>query len=537
MNVPDLAPIRAQLSVARRSEYWRSLEELARTEKFQDFLHREFPAVDPTELLDSAGRRNFLKVMGASLALAGLTACTRQPEEHIVPYVKTPDGLVPGKPQFYATATTTGGVAAGLLVEAHEGRPTKIEGNPDHPASKGAADVHAQAAVLGLYDPDRSQSVIYLGDTRTWGDLLGALNGVLAAQRAQKGAGLRILTETVTSPTLGAQLKALLAELPDAKWHQYEPTGRNGATGGALTAFGQAVNTVYKFENADVVLSLDADFLTNGPGHLRYAREFMAKRRLTEGSREMNRLYVAESTVTTTGAKADHRLPIKASEVEAFARAVAAKVGAPGAAATSLSAAAEKFAAAVATDLKAHSGKSIVIAGEHQSAAVHAVAHAVNAVLGNVGQTVAYTKALEANPVDQIASLKELVGDLNAGKVEVLVIVGGNPVYNAPADLKFADALEKAKLRVHLGLYNDETAERCHWHAPETHFLESWSDALAYDGTATIIQPLIQPLYNGHSAHELVAALANQPAGTGHDLVREHWLPQLGEGKDGFAPI
>src|SRR5262245_4937690 len=251
----DIAPIRENirkgLNKNGKREFWRSLEELADTERFREFLHREFPAVNPSEAdpswLDPVGRRNFLKLMSASLAFAGLTACTRQPREHIVPYVKTPDGLIPGKTQFYATAMTTGGRASGLLVESHEGRPTKIEGNVDHPGSKGGTTVYEQASILDLYDPDRSQSALYLGDPRTWGDFLNALRGAMDGQRSKQGAGLRILTETVTSPTFADQMRKLLAEFPQAKWHVYEPASRDGARMGAQMAYGQFANTVYRF--------------------------------------------------------------------------------------------------------------------------------------------------------------------------------------------------------------------------------------------------------------------------------------------------
>ncbi len=544
----DNAPIRETINQKARGgkgrEFWRSLEELADTDKFREFLHREFPALNAPEadaaMLDPVGRRSFLKLMSASLAFAGLTACTRQPKELIVPYVKTPDGLVPGKPQFYATAMTLGGVASGLLVESHEGRPTKIEGNPDHPGSNGATSIHAQASVLSLYDPDRSQSTLYLGDPRTWGDFLNELRAAMDGQRTKQGSGLRILTETVTSPTLAAQMKTLMTEFPQAKWHVYEPAGRDGARVGAQMAFGEMVNAVYKFDNAEVVLSLDADFLTNGPGAVRYARDFISKRKLTGGAKEMNRLYVVESTLTTTGAKSDHRLPIKASEVDSFARAVANALGVSVPAGSALNGEAAKFAEVVARDLKAHGGKSIVIAGEHQPAPVHAIANAINSSLGNLGGTVILTDPTEANPVDQLASISDLVRDMLAERVDLLVIIGANPVYNAPIfkdeksgkDVTFVEAMQKVVLRAHLGLYNDETAEQCHWHVGEAHYLESWSDARAFDGTVSIIQPLIEPLYSGKSPHELLAAMVNQAGKTSYDIVREYWKTQLGAGFD-----
>src|SRR5215467_8329524 len=543
----DVAPIRDKIrkGLDKKREFWRSLEELADTDKFREFLHREFPAVNPSEAdpswLDPTGRRNFLKLMSASLAFAGLTACTNQPKEHIVPYVKTPDGLVPGKPQFYATAMPLGGVASGLLVESHEGRPTKIEGNPDHPGSLGGTTIYEQASILTLYDPDRSQTMLNLGDPRTWGEFLNWFSLALADQRKKQGAGLRILTETSTSLTFADQVKKVKAAFPQAKWHVYEPASRNGARLGAQMAFGQPVNTVYQFDKADCVLSLDADFLTSGPGSVRYARDFISRRRLTGGSKEMNRLYVAESTLTATGAKADHRLPIRASEVEAFALAVASAVGVQGLPSAHLSGDAAKFAEVAAKDLKASNGKSVVIAGEHQSASVHAIAHAINAALGAPTRTLYYTDPLEIDPVDQIASITDLVGDLNAGNVELLVVIGANPAYNAPVfggGQEFSDVMKKAPMRVHMGLFNDETAVNCQWHVPETHYLESWSDARAYDGSVSIIQPLIQPLYNSKSPYELLAAMLNEGGKNGHDIVQDYWRdywrtrPQFGANFD-----
>ena len=529
-----LDPVAAHATLAgtHGREYWRSLEELAETPEFQELLHREFPS-QASEWTDAASRRDFLKLMGASLALAGLTGCTRQPDEYIAPYTKPVEGLAPGKPLFFATAMTLGGIAQPLLVKSHMGRPIKVEGNPEHPASLGATDAFAQASILSLYDPDRSQTLTHLGEIRPWPTFLGEMQAMIEGKRASKGAGLRFLTETVTSPTLAAQLQSLLAEFPAAKWHQYEPVGRDNVRAGAQLAFGQDINTIYKFENAEVILSLDADFLGSGPGRLRYAREFAAKRRLTEGKREMNRLYVLESTPTITGAKADHRWPMKATEIAGFAFAVAASLGAQSGSDSASWRTIFKFDSSdqslakrltvLTTELQQHRGKSLVIVGDHQPPAVHALAHGMNQSLGNVGSTVIHTASLEANPVNQMASLSELVKDMNAGAVDTLIIIGGNPVYNVPADLKFREALSQVRLRVHLSLYNDETSELCHWHIPEAHYLESWGDARAYDGTVTLMQPLIASLYHGKSSYELLAAFSKQPERSGRDIIRDYW--------------
>ncbi|MCU1383082.1 MAG: 4Fe-4S ferredoxin, iron-sulfur binding domain protein [Acidobacteria bacterium] len=507
---------------AQRDGFWRSLEERAGDPAFQELLYNEFPS-QIEAITDPVARRTFLKLMGASLALAGVTACTKQPAEKIVPYVRQPEELIPGKPLFYATAMPLGGVATGLLVESHEGRPTKIEGNPLHPGSLGASDVFSQAAILGLYDPDRSQTLRSLGEIRPWSAFLGAMNAALTAQRAVKGAGLRILTESISSPTLAAQIRDLLTRFPAAKWHQWDPASRDNTRVGSQRAFGSFVDAQYRFEDADVILSLDADFLGCGPGSLRYAKAFAARRR-PEDAERMNRLYVVEPMPTSTGARADHRLPARPSQIAGLAAQLAGAVGVAGAAGTPAGAgASDKFIAAVARDLQAHRGRSLVIAGDGQPAAVHVLAHAINQALGNAGKTVVYTQTAEAEPVNQLESIRDLVADLNAGKVDLLVIVGGNPVYSAPVDLRFADAMDKVQLRVHLGLYDDETSARCHWQIPEAHFLEAWSDARGHDGTVSIVQPLIAPLYGGKSAHEVLAALSDRPERSGHDIVREFW--------------
>jgi Fe-S-cluster-containing dehydrogenase component len=497
--------------------YWQSLEAHAATR-----AGLESPGDgDP---LGGVDRRQFLRLMGASLALAGLSGCTRQPAEEIVPYVRQPEHLLPGRPLYFATAMPLLGYATGLLVESHEGRPTKVEGNPDHPASLGAAGVVPQASVLGLYDPDRSQVVTNVGEIRPWSAFQDAMRAAIERARAQRGAGFRLLTGTVTSPTLAAQIAALLRDLPEARWHAHEPADGDGARLGSRLAFGEDVATQYAVGEAAVILALDADFLATGPASLRYAREFAQRRRPGDTGREMSRLYVVEPTPSVTGSMADHRLPLAAGDVEALARAVAAALGvrvrtADRPAVTDH----RRWIEAVARDLEHHRGAALVVAGEHQPAVVHALAHAMNAALGSVGRTLDYTEPVEARPTDQRESLRRLVLDMQVGAVNCLVILGGNPVFTAPVDLDFAAALDRVPLRVHHGLYEDETARLCHWHVPEAHYLEAWSDVRAYDGTASIIQPLIAPLYQGRTAHELLGAFSDNPTATSYDIVRAHW--------------
>jgi MoCo/4Fe-4S cofactor protein with predicted Tat translocation signal len=516
----NLEAIRARLDGARGPEYWRGLEELADTEEFRELIHREFPQ-SASEWLDPVSRRQFLNLMGASIALAGLSGCTRQPRESIVPYVKQPEEIVLGKPLFFATAVTLRGYANGVIVESHEGRPTKIEGNPDHPASLGATDVFGQAWVLDLYDPDRLQALRRVDRIRPWSAFRDVLRASIDAQRSNKGARLRLLTETVTSPTLARQIREALQQLPEAKWIQYEPATRDGAREGARLAFGEPVEAQYHFRKARLIFSIDADFVGSMPGSLRYARDFVAARRVDPEDGEISRFYCVETSPTATGGNADHRLALKPSEVEAFARAVAAGLGLG----VGAEVAAPEHAAwieALVRDLKKNAGESLVIAGEEQPASVHLLAHAMNQALDNVGKTVVYTESVEAAPQNQLEALEQLVDEMDKGLVDVLVILGGNPVFAAPADLEFGKRLSKVGLRVYWTLHNDETADLCHWNVPATHPLETWSDARAYDGTITILQPLIAPLYEGKSAHELLNTLFGaQGDQTSYDLVRE----------------
>ncbi len=522
----DLTAVRAKLKAKTGKQYWRTLEELAEDPHFEQLLHREFPR-QASEWDESVDRRDFLKLMAASLAFAGLAGCKENVQTNIVPYVKQPDGMVLGKPLYFATVMPFGADAYGLLVESHEGRPTNLAGNPDHPSSLGSTDPLVQASILNLYDPDRAQTVTYAGEIRTWAAFLDSAQAIAAEAKSSNGAGFRILTGTITSPTIAEQLQTLLKLYPQAKWHQWEPAVSDGAREGGKLAFGRYVNTVYRPQRAEVILSLDSDFLASGPGHLRYMKLFYQRRKLVEQeevkverlSGEMNRLYVVEPTPSVTGSSADHHLPLRASEIEAFARALAAKLGLGGGG--TLSPAAEKWLDAVANDLHSHRGSSLVIAGEQQSAEVHALAHAINAALANVGNSVYYTEPVEANPVNHLESLRELCADMDAGKVDTLVILGGNPAYDAPHDLDFVTKLRKVHNSVQLSPYFDETSEHCRWHVAESHYLETWGDARAFDGTVSVIQPLIAPLYTTHSAHEVLAAFSDKPGVTTYDAVRD----------------
>jgi len=546
-------------AVAGGQKYWRSLDELADSPIFEEFVRHEFPQ-QAEDWNDPVERRTFLKLMGASLALAGLSGCVIQPPEKVIPYVKQPEEEVPGKGLYFATAFSLGGIATPLLVRSNEGRPTKIEGNPDHPNNRSAdptdkgssaTDIFAQASILTLYDPDRSQTPVYRGETRPWSQFVAEVRGLIDQEndglKAKKGAGLRFLTETITSPTLAAQMKQILTDFPEAKWHQYQAVNRDNARAGAIMAFGEDVNTIYDFSKAERILSLGSDFLAATPGTLRYARDFAAKRRVDGEKSEMNRLYVIESTPTTTGANADHCFRFSPGELEDIAVAIGLEDLPNNLAARDQlknryytnpdtiydPSVLPNWIRATIDDLHKHQGASLVMAGDEQPPVVHALAHAMNSTLGNVGKTVFYSDPIEANSVDQTQSLRELVSDIDAGKVDTLIIIGGNPVYNAPADFKLnlpldLNPLNKVKLRAHLSLYHDETSELCHWHIPEAHYLESWSDARSYDGTVTIVQPLIAPLYEGKTAHEVLALFSDNYDRKPYEIVRDQWRGQFG---------
>jgi len=566
----DLETVRRELQNKRGPELWRSLDELAGTAEFQELLHREFPR-QASVWIESAGhdagngaghgeageggpsgtsRRAFLQLSSASLALAGLTACTRQPIEKIVPYVEQPEQVVPGRPLFFATTLTQGGYGVGVLAESHEGRPTKIEGNTEHPASLGSTDMFAQAAILDLYDPARSQSVLHDGRTAMASTFLVAAAQLMRAKRASGGQGVRLLTGAVTSPTFAAQMKQFAALYPNARWHRWEAAGPLHSRAAAVRAFGRPVEVRYDLSHADVVATFDSDLLAAGPGSVVYARQFADRRRVREASpdlaQKLNRLYAVETTPSPTGSIADHRLPLPPAELEALLAALAQMVAAgnaPGAAlqgspagatpaAPSAQAAlapkAQAFLEALAADLLAHPGASLVVAGETTSPAAQVLAHAINEKLGNAGKTVTYAEPAEIDPVDHLQSLAELVRDMGAGQVDLLILLGGvNPVYTAPADLDFATALTKVATRIHHGPHVDETAEYCQWHVPAAHELECWGDARAFDGTASLAQPLIEPLYGGRSSIEMMAVLLGHGEALGYDLVRATWNGQL----------
>jgi molybdopterin-containing oxidoreductase family iron-sulfur binding subunit len=515
-NAPmTLAAVREELKAVKGKKYWRSIDELSDTPEFHADLEKEFPGA-AQEWVDPVSRRGFMKLMGASLALAGMAGCTKQPDEPIYPYIKAPEDLILGKPNYFATAMPMPTGAVPLLVKSDQYRPIKIDGNPEHPYNQGSSDVFSQGALLDLYDPDRSQHVTFRGENREWAEFAEEFRVKVAGTK--DGTGIYFLTSTITSPTLARQWGEVKKAYPKATLVQYDPAI-------AGTSLEKGLNVQYSLADADVIVSLDADFLSGAgfPGFHKLVREYADRRKSPE---KLNRLYAIESTPTTTGMKAEHRLGLRASEIPAFTAELAKAVGVAGIESLAYNWTDEqkKFLAAVAKDLKAHAGKSVVIPGLYQDASVVALAATINNALGS-SKLAAFGSASADLPreSDQIADLKELVADLNAGKVDWLVILNANPIYDAPADLNFASAFNKAKIAAHLGSHYDETGHEAHWHIPAAHFLESWSDARAYDGTVSVVQPMIDPLYGGKSAHDVFQLLLNEPGLSAYEAVRETW--------------
>ncbi len=499
--------------------YWRSLEDFADTPEFREFMFREFPA-GATQMLDSSERREFLKIMGASLALAGmgLSGCRRWPEEKIAPYASRPNGRLPGIPQSYATSMELGGVASGLLVTSYDGRPIKIEGNPQHPINRGATDAWAQASVLELYDPDRSRHPLHTNQESTWSDFTSWASTHFASLRDADGNGLCILSEATASPSVLDMKRRLLQAMPKTKWYEYEPLNNDNELAGSMVAFGSPYRAQYHFDRAKIILSLDSDFLCSHPAAVKHTRDFASGRRADDAGKTMNRLYVVESGYSLTGANADHRVAVRSGDIGAVAGHLAKLLSSAASNWVGSIDVDEKIVQQIASDLQSHRGECLIVVGPRQPAQVHALAHLLNAELGNVGRTVSYTARPDAKP--QAASIKALAADMDASQVDTLVILGGNPAYNAPADVNFTAKLGTVSTTVHLSNYVNETSKLCTWHLPRAHYLESWGEARAYDGTIGLTQPLIEPLFGGRSPIELLAIINGDDVTAGYDIVR-----------------
>jgi MoCo/4Fe-4S cofactor protein with predicted Tat translocation signal len=517
-------------------DYWRSLDQLSDTPEFREFLEREFPE-GASELTNRISRRNFLTLMGASMALAGLAGC-RRPVEKIIPYVVQPEVIIPGVANHYATTMPLGNSAYGLIVESHEGRPTKIEGNRDHPSTLGASNPMIQAAILGLYDPDRSDSVLHKGENTEWAKFVEFWQSRFGQYSSDKGIGLAVLSESFSSPTLSRLAARFKANFPEARWVTYESVSDENMCEGHRVATGERYRPAYHFDKAKVVLALDSDFLYGESESIINARGFIDGRRMESENDEMNRLYAVESSMTVTGAMADHRMPLKSQLVGSLTAALIRELSRQGLKTDTIFPDIQFFTApdldlkwieAVARDLMRNRGKALVIAGRHQPPGVHAMVFAINQWLGNIGTSVDY-RPMEDSAFSSNSDLGKLIDGMYSGSIKTLFILGGNPVYNSFANQDFEAALEKTEESIHLSQYVDETSKLTSWHIPMAHFLENWGDAIAADGTRSVIQPLIAPLFGGHSMVELVNLITNGQDETGYELVKAVWKDILPEG-------
>lgn len=510
-------------------KYWRSLNELEQTPEFQNFVENEFPG-GPEEEWTEPSRRRFLQLMGASLALGSASSCRWQ-KETITPMIERPEDWVPGKPRHYSSMMQLGGIAQPVTVTSYDGRPTKVEGNQTHPSSQGATSVYAQAATLELCDPDRSQGPSRMVDgaeqETTWEEFAAFVQEHLRGQLGS-GRGLAVLAPSNSSPAFAALRGRFLETYPQARFVEWEAWSRIEEQNGLASLFDTAVRPVYQLATADIVLTLDEDLLGLHPDHLRHSKDFATRRRPED--RTMNRLYSVEPGFTLTGAAADHRLPLRGAQVAGFLLALqkeladkhgvgAAPANAPGGGVFAEEAT-HKFLVAVAGDLAAHRGRCLVAAGPTQPADVHAAVAVLNGLLNNRGRTVEYHES-SAAPASNPGDAAALVAAMNAGDVDTLVCLGSNPVYDAPADLGFAEAYAKVPHKVHFGLYRDETAVVSDWHLNAAHWLESWGEALSWDGTHTLAQPLIAPLYGGHDAYAFLGMLIGRG-----EIDAQSWIKQ-----------
>ena len=517
--------IRRRLAGKTGRRFWRSLEELHGTDAFRQFIDREFPSLSSLNI--GIHRRSLLKILGASLALAGLSACKGEEDETALPYVNAPENVTVGVAKGFATATTFAGYAQPVLGKTFTGRPVKLEGNPDHPVSRGATDAFTQAALLGLYDPGRSQTPLHLGKPADW-----AAFDVQLAQKASEfdkrdGEGLRLLTGPSSSPTFLRQIAAMMKRWPKARWHVCDPIAANEQRAATSIVFGRPLVPHPAFDEAETVVSLDDDFLGPGAAQTRNARLFADRRRMRQTGNGKCRLFVAEPTPSVTGTVADDRFVASPASVERLLSAIGKQVGVAGLANADLSERERQWSDVVARALTESHSRALLLVGSSYSADAQALGFLINEKLGSLGTTLRFSDPILADPPDGAHSLATLVDDIGKDKVSTLVIVGTDPAYMAPADLQFRQALQKVELRIHAGLHVDETASLCHWHVPLQYDLESWGDARAVDGSVSLIQPLVKPFYDVRAASVVVQNLMGRSAND-RDLVEDTWREAWG---------
>ena len=522
----SLQTLQSKLKGKTGRQFWRSLEELEGTTEFQAFLSDRFPALNARGI----NRRSLLKIMGASLALGGLSACKGDADEAAYPYVNVPEGVTPGIAQFYATAVTFGGYAQPVLGKTFAGRPVKLEGNPDHPASRGTTDAFTQAALLGLYDPTRSQSPRHLDKPADWDAFDDAILRNAEAMDGVQGDGFRLLTAPTSSPTLLRQIDGLMQRWPKARWHLCDPVHSDSRSAATRSMFGRTLDVHLAFDRAEVVVSFDDDFLGAGPLQNRNANLFADRRRLRQQGNATCHLMVTEPVLSVTGSTADRRMPVPVEEIGRLLQALGGEFGIDTSSLASTPDRQKVWLAEAADALREAGGQSLVLVGPYYPAALQSLALLINEKLGNFGTTMQFTDTIVASPPDGAASLRVLAEDMQAGRVKALAMFGVNPVHSAPAGLGFADAMEKVGLRIHAGLYDDETAALSHWHVPIQHDLESWSDARAVDGSIVLVQPLVRPFFDVRSQHVLMETLFGRQAND-RELVQATWRQVW---KDGF---
>jgi Fe-S-cluster-containing dehydrogenase component len=513
--------------------FWRSLEEKANPDLLReascgsDVVKQ---TVSPAELL-RLNRRNFMTLGGAVSLLTGIEGCVRRPVEKILPFTEAPEQTAPGIPAHYATVIQSRGDAVGLLVTCHDGRPTKIEGNPEHPASRGAADLLTQAAVLDLYDPDRAREPSKAGFKKSFAEVDAMFGKLVSEYAATQGAGLHVLMQPTNSPSVLRLRETVTQRMPSVRFHVYSPLNESAARAGSELAFGRPYATNPHFDKAKVVLSVDCDFMHTEQGSVRASADFAAARRLSKAGDPMNRLYAVEPTLSVTGSNADHRLRLPAGDAQRYLMALAAELAAKhgavlGPIAQVVSQASSDgfpplWIQAVAKDLAANRGAGLIVAGSRQPAAVHALVHELNRVLGNAGRTVTYSVPVDPTEPDQFRSITELAEAIGAGKVKTLLILGGNPAYDAPADLGLAGLIERVPVTITFSGYRDETGVKTMWHVPRAHELESWGDQLAFNGQLSVQQPLIAPLWGGRTDIEVLAQLAGEANWRSYEQVKK----------------
>lgn len=526
----------AMLRGSKGEDRLRGLDELLGSHDLGEEASRLVPSL--AEWLEvgtvaGVGRRDFLKIAGAGAALAGVAGCVVEPRESILPYTFRPPEVTPGVPTYYATAMPLDGHGTGLLVESREGRPTKVEGNPDHPASLGAAGLYEQASVLQLYDPGRLSRIVQAGRVRSLAEFVRAFGPDPETRLGAPGtgAGLHFLLEPTSSPLTAFLIERVREAYPAAGFTFHSPISSSSGLLATSRIFGRPLQPVYDLSAADAIVSLDADFLSEGPFRLRYAREFADRRRLADPAGQMNRLYLAEPGFSETGVLADHRLRVRSTEVELVAAALLEAVGGEAGGAGPYRE--NEWVRAAARDLAAAGRRGLVVAGERQPARVHELALAINARIGSLGNTVRYIEPVLVEAGLPTHSPAALIDALRAGEVERLVIVGGNPVYDMPSDLEFGRLLSLVPETVYCGLYRNETAELCGWVVPGLHYLEAWGDIRAWDGTTSIIQPLIHPLYGGLTVDDILKVFLREEARGTYEHLREGWRARFGGG-DGF---